>query len=242
MKYSCVTLQEKSRLILKDFEFKRTLPDQARRIAVQHLLSDPFEHVIQVGGHFKEIIFIHVPKTAGTSFFRSFDRKALHIPLSRYYAADKERAKNTPKIAFVRDPKERLHSAYNYLYSQIGANRSLDVRWAEEVLSPYPTFQDFLVGLQNRRFRRRILRWTHFRPQVSWIKERPGGGAAIDFLGRFEQLEDDTKELENYLGISVELPHARKPRRPRENLEIPEKLEMAIRDIYWEDYNVLGYE
>lgn len=183
MQDNLVTRREKIRLSLKGFEFKGALPDQARRIAVRNLLPDPFEQVIRVGGYFNEIIFLHVPKTAGTSFFKHFNRKALHIPLSRYYAANEERANNTPKIAFVRDPAERLHSAYNYLYSQIGANRSLDVRWAEETLSPYPTFQDFLVGLKNKQLRKRILKWTHFRPQSSWIKESPGGGYFRGFLG-----------------------------------------------------------
>lgn len=238
---SRVKYLERARLEAKKTEFS-SLPDIIRRFLVGHFLPDPFERVVPTSGQGckADFIFIHVPKTAGSSISSFFSVEPLHIPLSRYFAADYARAKNTYKVAFVRDPIERLHSAFNYLNSHIGINNSLDVRWSEDNLSKYDSFSDFLDHLEDPKLARSLMSWTHFRPQTDWIVERPGGEIHVDFLGRFENLQQDIKALGDMFGVEISLPHLRTPKRPREATSIERRHRETIWKLYSSDYERLG--
>lgn len=61
-------------------------------------------------------IFIHIPKTAGTSIERALcNGKRKHAPLSRYAAYDAARTAACCKFACVRNPRDRFLSAYSHL-------------------------------------------------------------------------------------------------------------------------------
>lgn len=235
-----LTLPEKLRLRLKDLEFRSPTLATNRQLVRLVVSGDPFLQSLQ-GSDGKEIIFIHVPKTAGTSIATMLGRKALHIPLSRYYTWNRDRAGAAWKFAVVRDPAERLHSAYNYLYFSIGANESLDVRWSTEVLSRIKSFEDFLDLMFDASFKTRIMRWTHFRPQLHWMRPEPKQEIAIDRVLRFEALDKGIEELSQQLGQTLTLPHLRMPRRERLTKPLSDRHHELIRRLYWEDYEAFGY-
>jgi hypothetical protein len=63
-----------------------------------------------------KIIFIHVPKNAGTSIIEAFRKddptvQHGHVPISQYNSPEFD---DYYKFALVRDPLYRLYSAYNY--------------------------------------------------------------------------------------------------------------------------------
>jgi hypothetical protein len=235
---------EAVRLQFKSEEFGERLPVFLRRTLVKRGLPDPFANTIPLeGGKVQDFIFIHVPKTAGTSIATFFRVKAKHIPLSRYYLADPARAAGTFKVAFTRDPLERLHSAFNYLRSSIGENNSLDVRWATQHLAGFPDFPAFIEALGDRRQNRPLLAWRHFLPQTVWLVDRPGGDIQIDFLGKFQTLSEDIVRLSKRLGVGIELEHLRKPRRPRGVIAGLQDHHLAIvQEVYRNDYLQLGYQ
>ena len=239
-----VSRYEAVRLRLKNGEFSQRLPVLLRRTIVRRGLPDPFANTIPLeGGKVNDFIFIHVPKTAGTSISTFFGVEAKHIPLSRYYLTDPARAAGTLKVAFTRDPLERLHSAFNYLKAQIGANNSLDVRWATQHLARFPDFASFVEALGDRRQNRPLLAWPHFRPQTIWLVDRPGGDIQIDFLGKFQTLSEDITRLSKKLGVGIELEHLRKPAQPRGAITGLEDHHLAIvQEIYRDDYLRLGYQ
>lgn len=239
VKRSNLTMHERLRLRVKHLEFRSSSIATNRWLA-RLMSADPFLQALQ-GSDGREIIFIHVPKTAGTSIATMLERKALHVPLSRYYTWNGKRADSAWKFAVVRDPATRLHSAYNYLSASIGANESLDVRWSTEVLSGVESYERFLDLMFNPSFRARIMRWTHFRPQVDWMRRNPKQGIALDRVFRFESLDESVEELGEQMGRNFKLPHLRLPRKKRIPTTLSDRHRELIYRLYRKDYEAFNY-
>ena len=234
-----LSVREKVRMRLRDFEFRSPALASNGQLA-RFVVADPFLNSVR-GSDGKEIIFIHIPKTAGTSIETMLGIDTWHVPLSRYYAWNAERADRAWKFAVVRNPAERLHSAYNYLHSQIGESEHIDVRWATEKLAEIETFESFLDRMFNRNFRAQIMRWTHFRPQADWVCRKPGEGIALDRVFRFEKLGEGIEELRQRLDPTLVLPHLRKPRSKRVSKPLSERHQELIYRLYQKDYEVFDY-
>jgi hypothetical protein len=147
-------------------------------------------------------IFIHVPKTAGMSIYGSFgiDRPATgrHVPLSGFKAFDKDFCDRAFKFTIVRNPWDRLVSAFHYLkHVPIGCD---DKAWGTRHLSSYDSFQDFVAALENPVFRAFLMTWRHFMPQWYFICDRSGRPGA-DLIVRFEDLERGTRFVAEHLGL-----------------------------------------
>lgn len=233
-----LTASEKIRLRVQQAEF-RQLPWRLRQLAVSRL-PDPFERSAMLPDG-RTLCFIHVPKTGGTSLASALGLRNGHIPLSRYLARDPERLAAAYTFAFVRNPWTRLFSSYNYLKAAIGINNSPDVRWATETLQGYSGFEDFVLALADRSVRRRIFRWPHFRAQMDWIALPGSDRPQVDFLGRFETLDDDTQELAARLGADVSLPHLRKAKAYAETPVFTREMIEIIADCYSRDIRALDY-
>ncbi|MGE0702706.1 MAG: sulfotransferase family 2 domain-containing protein [Vicinamibacterales bacterium] len=158
-------------------------------------------------------IFVHIPKTAGTSVTRAlFGVRASHVPLSRFLAVDPERYASYFKFAFVRNPWDRMHSAYGYLAERVGRHHNEDGLWASEHLEGVATFEQFIASLDNARRRREVMSWVHFRPQCDWIRIVGRPGVGCDFVGRFEFIDSDFESICRRLGVNVTLPVLRRGR------------------------------
>lgn len=235
---SALSISERVRFRLRNVEHAK-LPSPLRQVLVQ-VLPDPYEGRSARLEDGREIVFFHVPKTGGTSLAKALGLRHGHVPASRFQTSEPDRFERAFKFAFVRDPVYRLFSSFNYLRTAIGLNKSPDVRWAESYLAGYQGFADFVDALQNPRIRRRIMEWPHFRPMHSWLC-RPGDAVPmVDFLGRFESLPEDTSAFAEKLGVTVDLPHTRKPQGYLEKNITPDMVK-HIRDIYRNDVEIFGY-
>ena len=217
------------------------LPGAVRSFASKRLLEDPFERqasFIERTG----CVFIHVPKAAGTSLADALGTRVGHVPVRRFEAVDAERYASLRSFAFVRNPWTRMHSAYQYLKSSIGLNRSRDVLWATRYLSDVRDFPDFVARLDDAAYRRAVLAYIHFRPQMDWL-DRPGQTEpAVDFIGRFESLGDDVERLSELVGFTIELPHLRKPHAGGLPFAWTLKMIDRVGELYARDVAVLGYQ
>jgi len=127
----------------------------------------------------KPYIFIHVPKTGGTSISHALNLygHCCHEPISKYprYLTEK-----VFTFAFVRNPFDRILSAYNYLRGGYGNNG--DTSWAQSNLSCFTDFNDFVREFETNK---KLQSYIHFRSVFSFI-DRP-----IDFIGRYENIVSD---------------------------------------------------
>jgi hypothetical protein len=157
-------------------------------------------------------IFVHVPKAAGISLCRSLfgNLAGGHTTLAQYRLLfEPEFFERAFKFAFVRNPWDRLHSAFHFL--RAGGLHESDAAWARLHLEGYADFEDFVLrGLESGAVRSMV----HFVPQFRFLclpgRSRPG----VDFLGRFENLEADYRTVRRRLGMDVaeRLMHANRSR------------------------------
>jgi len=146
-------------------------------------------------------IFVHTPKAAGTSVAISiFGELPYHYTALEYRtifgAADFGRYF---KFTFVRNPWDRVLSAYSYL--QRGGWNESDRQWAATNLAQYTSFEHFVL---NGLPRSDIRSFMHFRPQEEFVCDWLGR-PLVDFVGRFERLAEDFTDICGRIGVSAEL-------------------------------------
>lgn len=186
----------------------------------------------------RKAIFVHIPKAAGVSVCRGLfgNLGAAHTSVSQY------RVVFTPrelaeffKFAFVRNPWDRLHSAYYYLRS--GGMNELDQKFAAAELS-FDSFDEFV----RRGLRRRgVRRYTHFVPQHRLVC-LPGRRPLLDFVGRFENLERDYERVAEQIPDAGALRHDnRTAHRPDFRDEYSDATRSIVARMYSRDISMFGY-
>lgn len=201
----------------------------------------------------KKFIFIHIPKTAGSSLKRALAPYALnpqrsqyrrllsHLPVpenpGRAWLRQHDKASwirlklprsvfdGYHKFAVVRNPYDYAVSYYAYVRSN---DHSRANRHAQG------SFLDFLTYLRRKDAISGIT-------QSSWITDSKGK-VIIDQILRFETIEADFETLSQRLGLDAALPHINKSDRS----DYREMYGTAERDIadrlFARDLKLLGYD
>lgn len=169
----------------------------------------------------KKFLFVHVPKTGGTSVARALDPWVEHPPLTKwnkllsrfhlqrdpakvrlrvhgsladaYQALPREFADQLYTFAFVRNPWDRLVSEYSFVLARDNHPRHTEVK-------ALPDFYSYLV-YEHERGRGR---------SQSRMLAAPAGRPAINFVGRFENLADDFAHACKQIDVDASLPHLNK--------------------------------
>ena len=170
------------------------------------------------------VLFIHVPKTAGTSMERCFFLGGGGHKTIR----DFPEAQDAFRFAFVRNPWDRFISAYCCQTNVDDPNDLGAFDWfVRNRCSPnqYPV---------------RGLYWKHFIPQWHFLLD-VYGRIGVDFVGHFESLEKDWRHVCRRVGVTAKLPHERKvDHRPYKHYYTPESWDIIGR-LYRRDVKLFGY-
>jgi hypothetical protein len=187
-------------------------------------------------------IFVHVPRTAGTSTAMALGAPKPHVPISRYAAFDRAAFAQYYKFAFVRNPWDRLLSAFSDLCA--AANRPAwpeGMFWSRAHLSRFANFETFVLALSYPKSRRTIFAHHHFRPQLDWLTLPHSNKGAMDFLGRFESLDEDFATVIHKLGIDETLPVANNSHHSPYREAYSRKMQGIVGDLYEADIRAFGY-
>lgn len=124
----------------------------------------------------------------------------IRIPGFLTLAAHKQRHPGCMAITFVRDPYDRLVSAFHYLGA--GGRNPRDAADQARYLARY--------GGNFRKFVKEALACKspsvfgqlHLRPQYQWLTD-DNGALCVDHIGRFENLAADRSLLEERFGLRI---------------------------------------
>lgn len=184
-------------------------------------------------------IFIHIPKTAGVSLVCAIYGDVSnegHRNFSFYQNVFKKEIKKYFIFSFVRNPYDRLYSAFKFLEN--GGMNIHDKNAYREHLACFDSFEDFVLYGLNESI---IYKIIHFIPQTEFICNKKGD-ILIDFLGRYEDLEGDIKKLSKYLAKDIELPllNTNINKDPYQEVYTQEMRNIVCK-IYKRDFNILKY-
>ena len=184
-------------------------------------------------------VFIHIPKAAGTSLTRTlFDSPSRHLHYTEYQRTNPRKFQQYFKFTFVRNPYDRLFSAYTFLKK--GGLNELDRCWAEQNLTSFPDFESFVHGWVTPE---NIWSWVHFKPQHHWICDA-SLNLKVDSVGRFERMDEDVAIVQDRLSLPVApLPKINVTDRPQA-LESPYTAETRaiVAQVYQTDFDLFAYE
>ena len=170
-------------------------------------------------------VFIHNPKTAGSSMERQFWVGGLGHDTARVLIP--RAPEGYLSWGFVRHPCDRLLS----WYSAACQHRP---RWPD--VEACDSFEAFVLRLVDWPKRPAMLSQT---TMLCW----PDGRIAVDFLGRFERLESDWLTICLRLGIPwTQLPRLNASKHPPWQSVFTESMLAVVGTIYADDFGVFGYK
>lgn len=197
---------------------------------------DPFPHLRYARKN--NYIFIHIPKTAGTSVLNALNIKfRQHLEWSVLEAADPALFRRCYKFCFVRNPYDRLVSVYTYLRD--GGAGEVDKNLHELVSKKYDSFDKFVLGYLDKD---NIHEHPLLKPQYLFIYGF-NRECKVDFIGRFENISSDFEGLTNKLSLEdVHLPKMNASKRAEFSDYYNNEIKEKVYSLYVKDFVVLGYD
>jgi hypothetical protein len=182
-------------------------------------------------------IFVHIPKSAGTSIRESlFGGGGAHRTIAGFQAVlSPQLFAECFKFTFVRNPWDRLVSAFFYLKNQ---NMMSNQRWARENLSKFEDFHTFVTRWLTRE---NLWSYVLFRPQYHFICFE-GRQPAVDFIGFYENLASDFTVICNHIKSSAKLEEKNRNSQRRDYCEYyTDETRHLVAKLYAEDIELFGY-
>lgn len=204
--------------------------------------------------HEYKFIFIHVAKCAGCSISNSISEK---IPCNGHHTVANYENKFSHlfdeyfKFAFVRNPWDRIVSAYE------------DSPTTMENIPKFENFIDILYKKKSLFFGRKSILWNkdslkipdlprtliHFCPAHLCLRNKEGE-LKMDFVGRFENLQEDFDKVCGSIGIPLSKLSHRNGRKNKGNQRrtsfykdlYNDKTINQVGEIYKDDIELFGYE
>ena len=185
-------------------------------------------------------IFVHIPKCAGISISQSLfgEVSKAHRSIQEYKSIYPAKDFSEYfKFTFVRNPWDRLVSSFIFLRN--GGMNIWDKKWASLNLLDFKDFDSFVHGWLRRE---NITSWFHFIPQYQYIYLK-NGTIPLNFIGSYENLNDDFDYLCDRFSINVEL--LRLNVSPLEGNDYRKyytaETRRIVAEVYAEDIAMLGY-
>lgn len=206
-----------------------------------------------------ECILIHIPKTAGTSmeyvlgmhgdkdtvglerdlshnsevdYKNFFGRDLQHLTfneLKKHLKMPKDKFNNYFKFAFVRNPWDRMVSEFSW---DSNWNKG-DGRFSRSYFRK-KVFELFA------KYKKDSLTAKHYIPQSKFIVE--DDQVLVDFVGKYENLEQDWANLCNKLGINKDLPERMTSERKEYHKYYDSNTKKIISKIYARDIEIFNYK
>jgi len=231
--------------------FTHNLKNTFKQVIPKGLVKFYLANIKKVGNPYREYnykyktIFIHIPKTAGTSFGRTLfeerDPSVSHTDAFYYQIFEPKLFKEYFKFAIVRNPWDRLYSNYNYFKKNDSFQKTNTIA-GKNFVSEYESFTDFLNALENPELVEKMFSIYHFRPQYEFICDYQLN-LLIDYLGYFETLNEDFEKIVTRLNRpELKLPYLNPSKKTNNYRDAyTEKGKEIVKKLYPQDIQLFGY-
>jgi len=174
----------------------------------------------------RENLFIHIPRTGGTSIHKSLGSLASHRPDHTLAKDARGEFPNSFYYTFMRNPYTRMISCYECQFPRTKKHHyhlpkeSQDItleRYVEIIVDGYHDNYDS-AGSPNLQ---------HWRPQTDWIFD-DDDCLIVDYIGHTETLEKDVNEIGRIIGAETITtpPPPKKGFAPKPSYMVPDKFDI----------------
>lgn len=194
----------------------------------------------------KRLLFIHIPKTGGSSVEKALELHPHQVPDAKEYLSGTgkhlqhltysemltlnrdEEIGNCKKFCIIRNPIDRFHSEF---------------RWRKKIGHPLTKEMDeydFALHLLNRKKEGNLHTECHFRFQSDYFYINGSACSAIQVFRLEEGMEKVEKWINDTFDLNIEVSHANSTK--SKSKVIDSKVDEVVKEIYKEDADLLGYE
>lgn len=185
----------------------------------------------------KNIIFIHIPKNAGVSIAHTIYASPMgHWTFKDLIKHHPSLVSKIPTFSVVRNPFERLHSAYTFACQGygLGVQNGPAVKNHKQYKRPeFSTYERFICEwIANAALPKTDF---IFRTQTSFVTDE-NNKTRTDHIFKLEQIPIIERFLSESLKRDINLPRLNYTSR-HTNYKMTSEMEAVIRDIYHEDFS-----
>jgi chondroitin 4-sulfotransferase 11 len=178
-------------------------------------------------------IFIHINKTAGTSI-----GNAIGLPIKDHLTAKEVIARigeskwnEAYKFTLVRNPWDKAVSLYEY-------RRKKD---RTEIAARGVSFSDWVKMTYGEDKNYEYYNVRAFQPQVDWLKDNEGK-ISMDFIGKFESINEDFNHIKSVIGLDAELPYLNASKRAGYQSYYDDETRDIVARWFQEDIDLFTYK
>ena len=188
-------------------------------------------------------LFVHIPKTAGTTVLASLGAPAVfdtHAPAKAYRQAYPDLYRRAYTFTIVRNPWDRFASAFHFMKS--GTDWDMQRAWARAHIGDRD-FAAFTRSLRRPLHRAAVMAERFFWPQTFWLGG-VGDAGGVDAIFRYEQIDEALAVLRDRFGLDAPTatPRLRRVERPHFTTLYDEETRDIVARLYRRDIAALGYD
>lgn len=181
--------------------------------------------------YLRPYVFVHINKTGGSSIERALGISQDHsTALEKYRQLGAKAWEQKFVFAVVRNPWDKVVSHYHYR-----------VKTKQTGLGDNPiAFREWVLRCYLDRDRQYYDQPRMFMPQWHWLIDEKGK-SLVDFVGRFENLNQDFATISDRLSLGSSLGHVKPSSRGSYQNYYNEETQALIAASFAEDIDAFGY-
>lgn len=190
-----------------------------------------------------KLAFIHINKTAGSSIEKALGRtehSPTHNTLTNY---KKYVDKGYYIFSFVRNPYDKMVSQYHHRKQNTQDKKVLNISFKDWIMNLDEIGFD-IKGTGNQVAWLSLQKWVWDKDKKIYTTRPDEVKLGVDFIGFFENLQEDWNTLQNELDISpqIKLPHRRKSKHSNYREYYDDVTREIVYNRFEDDFNIFNYK